>query len=316
MSTSVLIAVSAFLVVTFFTGIVLTMITEKGKYEKRVSKYLPIKKEEEKKKKNREGVFVKKISESMERAIHFSKYETILTQSGLKMTQGELFIWRVIGACVVVGIGYLYEFHFLLLILCGIIGFYLPILYIKRKRKLRLKKCSEQLGNALGTMANALRAGFSFMQAMKMVAEEIEDPLGPEFLNTLKEINYGVKIEDAFDNLLKRLPDRELEMVLTTLLIQRSSGGNLAYLLETMQETIIDRSRVQDEVKTLTAQGKMSSVIITLLPPALALYLTLVNPEYFNMLFSHPLGWGMLIVGGINMILGWLFINKIVHIEV
>ncbi|MEK5440603.1 type II secretion system F family protein [Fredinandcohnia sp. FSL W7-1320] len=316
MSTSLLIAISAFLVVTLFTGIVITMISEKGKYEKRVSKYLPIKKEEEKKKKNRESVFVKKVSESMERTIHFSKYETILTQSGLKMTQGELFIWRVIGACAVVGIGYLYELHFLLLIFCGIIGFYLPILYIKRKRKHRLKKCSEQLGNALGTMANALRAGFSFMQAMKMVAEEIEDPLGPEFLNTLKEINYGVKIEDAFDNLLKRLPDRELEMVLTTLLIQRSSGGNLAYLLETMQETIIDRSRVQDEVKTLTAQGKMSSVIITLLPPALALYLTFVNPEYFNMLFSHPLGWGMLIVGGINMILGWVFINKIVHIEV
>jgi len=316
MSTSLLIAISAFLVVTLFTGIVITMISEKGKYEKRVSKYLPIKKEEEKKKKNRESVFVKKVSESMERTIHFSKYETILTQSGLKMTQGELFIWRVIGACAVVGIGYLYELHLLLLIFCGIIGFYLPILYIKRKRKHRLKKCSEQLGNALGTMANALRAGFSFMQAMKMVAEEIEDPLGPEFLNTLKEINYGVKIEDAFDNLLKRLPDRELEMVLTTLLIQRSSGGNLAYLLETMQETIIDRSRVQDEVKTLTAQGKMSSVIITLLPPALALYLTFVNPEYFNMLFSHPLGWGMLIVGGINMILGWVFINKIVHIEV
>ncbi|MEH7225126.1 type II secretion system F family protein [Bacillus sp. JJ1566] len=316
MSNSLLIALSAFLVVTFFTGIIFTIIFEKGKYEKRINKYLPIKKAEEPKKKKREGVFVKKTSERIEQAIHFSKYETVLKQSGLKMSQAELFISRLIVACIGVGIGYFYELHFILLILCGMIGFYLPILYIKRKRKLRLRKCSEQLGGALGTMANALRAGFSFMQAMKMVAEEIEDPLGPEFLNTLKEINYGVKIEDAFDHLLKRLPDSELEMVLNTLLIQRSSGGNLAYLLETMQETIIDRSRVQDEVKTLTAQGKMSSVIITLLPPALALYLTLVNPEYFNMLFSHPLGWAMLVVGGFNMVLGWFFIKKIVHIEV
>jgi tight adherence protein B len=83
-----------------------------------------------------------------------------------------------------------------------------------------------------------------------------------------------------------------------------------------MQETIFDRSRVKDEVKTLTAQGKMSAIIITILPLALALYIKLVNPEYFQLLFSHPLGWAMVIIGSISIVLGWFFINKIVQIEV
>jgi tight adherence protein B len=219
-------------------------------------------------------------------------------------------------AVIIFMVGNLYNLHVLVCILLGAIGFYLPILYIKNKRKQRLNSSSIQLGEALGTMANALRAGFSFLQAFKMVAEEVDEPLGIEFKKALQDINYGISMEDAFENLLERLPDKELEIVLNTLIIQRASGGNLALLLETMQETIISRSRVKDEVHTLTAQGKMSALVITVLPIALAIYIRLVNPEYYQMLFSHPLGWVMVIVGSISILLGWLFIRKIIHIEV
>jgi tight adherence protein B len=300
---------------------VLSQIFEKKKYEKRLTKYVDfsdLRPSENKKETQNilENSSLKKVSKGIERVFNLSKYEQPLTQSGVKMSQGELFIVRVLLASMSIFVGYMLNFHLIVTIICGVIGFGLPILYVMRKRKKRLKMASNQLGEALGTMANSLRAGFSFIQTLNMVAKEVGDPLGPEFLKALQEINFGITVEEAFENLLNRLPDKELEIVLNTLVIQRSSGGNLAVLLETMQETIFDRCRVQDEVKTLTAQGKMSAVIITILPLALALYIKLVNPDYFQLLFSHPLGWVMVVIGSINIIMGWYFINKIVQIEV
>lgn len=312
---------AVFLISTVLFKLILSLLFEKGKYEKRLIKYVgPL--NLEKKEKNRDvhqgqkNSLIKMMAKGIETAIKLSKHEHLLLQSGVKLTQGELLLGRIMAALISMSIGFYYDLHFIFIIIIGVVGFILPIIYVKNKRKKRLQRCSEQLGLALGTLANSLRAGFSFMQAMKMVAKETGDPLGPEFLKALQDINYGITVEEAFDSLLKRLPDKELEIVLNTLIIQRSSGGNLALLLETMQETIIERSRVKDEVKTLTAQGKMSAVIITLLPIALALYLKLVNPEYFQLLFSHPLGWVMVVIGSFNIILGWLFIKKIVHIEV
>jgi tight adherence protein B len=310
-----------FIITTVLFKFVLSQIFEKKKYEKRLTKYVDFtelryseKKEETQPK--LENSSLKNMSKGIERVFNLSKYEQPLIQSGVKMSQGELFIGRVFLACISIFVGYILDFHFIVTIICGVIGFSLPIMYVMRKRKKRLKMASNQLGEALGTMANSLRAGFSFMQTLNLVAKEVGDPLGPEFLKALQEINYGITVEEAFQNLLDRLPDKELEIVLNTLIIQRSTGGNLAVLLETMQETIFDRCRVQDEVKTLTAQGKMSAVIITILPIALAIYIKLVNPDYFQLLFSHPLGWVMVVIGSISIIMGWFFINKIVQIEV
>ena len=310
-----------FFITTVLFKIVLSQIFGKKKYEKRLTKYIDfsnLRQSENKKEtqKKLENSSLKKVSKGIERVFNLSKYEQLLTQSGVKMSQGELLIGRVLLACISIFVGYILDFHFIVTIICGVIGFSLPIMYVMRKRKRRLKMASNQLGEALGTMANSLRAGFSFMQTLNMVAKEVGEPLGPEFLKAIQEINYGITLEEAFENLLNRLPDKELEIVLNTLVIQRSSGGNLAVLLETMQETIFDRCRVQDEVKTLTAQGRMSAVIITILPIALALYIRLVNPDYFQLLFSHPLGWVMVVIGSLSIIMGWFFINKIVQIEV
>ncbi|MCJ8009231.1 type II secretion system F family protein [Lederbergia wuyishanensis] len=312
---------TTFIICTVVFKLLLSLIFEKGKYEKRLRKYVfTLNQTETEKKKEaprrKKSSFITTAAKGIESIFNLSKQEHLLIQSGVKLSPGELIIGRFLVGLLCMFFGYVRDFHMLVIIVCGVIGFYLPTIYIKNKRKKRLQKCSEQLGSALGTMANALRAGFSFMQAMKMVASEIEDPLGPEFTKALQDINYGIPVEEAFQSLLERLPDKELDLVLNTLLIQRQSGGNLAYLMETMQETIIDRTRVKEEVKTLTAQGRMSAVVITILPVALALYIKLVNPEYFQMLFSHPLGWAMVIMGCLNILLGWLFIKKIVHIEV
>ena len=306
---------------TFLCKFVLSEVFEKKKYEKRLTKYIDLNvvMQSQKNKeiqRNLESSSLKKMSQWMESVFNLTKYEQLLKQSGVKLSSGELFIGRVMLAIIGIAIAYVLHLNFIFSIISGVIGFSLPILYVKKKRKKRLQLASNQLGEALGTMANSLRAGFSFMQTLNMVAKEVGEPLGPEFLKALQEINYGVTVEEAFQNMLERLPDKELEIVLNTLIIQRSTGGNLAVLLETMQETIFDRSRVQDEVKTLTAQGKMSAVIITILPIALAIYIKFVNPDYFQLLFSHPLGWVMVIIGSVSIILGWFFIHKIVQIEV
>ncbi|MEC5423998.1 type II secretion system F family protein [Virgibacillus sp. C22-A2] len=317
MTNTIYLLLGTFLLVTFFSKVILYLVFEKGKYENRLKKYIEYNDViEARKKPEQQDSLVKKASLAIEKVVNLSKNESLLIQSGVKLSLGELLIGRAMVAIIVMMIGYFYQLHFLIIALIGVIGFYLPIHYVKKKRKKRLQLCSDQLGSTLGTMANSLRAGFSFMQTMQMVAKEAGEPLGEEFTKAIQEINYGLSVEESFKNLLDRLPNKELEIVLNTLIIQRSSGGNLAFLLETIQETILDRNRVKDEVKALTSQGKMSSVIITLLPLALALYLKLVNPEYFEMLFSHPLGWVMVIVGSLNILLGWLFVKKIVQIEV
>ena len=316
--TNTLLFLVVFSIATLLFKLLLSLFIEKGKYERRLKKYVDSRVVETTNKKR--GVnpnsFLKKVSKAIENMINLTKNERLLSQSAVKLSLGELFIGRVLVAFIACSIGYFYQFHVIFLFVLGFIGFHLPILYVKKKRKKRLLMASKQLGEALGTMANSLRAGFSFMQTLNMVGKEIEEPLGPEFIKVIQEINYGISVEDAFRNMLERLPDKELKIVLNTLIIQRTSGGNLAFLLETMQETIFDRARVQDEVKTLTAQGKLSAVIITLLPIGLAVYIRLVNPEYFQLLFSHPLGWAMVIMGSISIVLGWFFINKIVQIEV
>lgn len=196
------------------------------------------------------------------------------------------------------------------------IGFILPKFILGIARKKSSKIATQQLIQAIGIMANSLRAGYSFMQVMKLATEEFPAPLGKEFKKVLENINLGVSLEEAFKQLQESFESQDLDMVLTSILIQRESGGDLAKLLDSVQETMISRVRVKDEVRTLTAQGKLSMWVIMLVPVGLAIYLQAVNPEYFNLLFQHVIGWVMLMMALLGVILGWIIINKIVDIEV
>lgn len=203
-------------------------------------------------------------------------------------------------------------FFFILPILCWVI----PVVYIRFRKEKRLSTCALQLPQALGMMATAMKSGFSFIQAMQIVAKEVPDPLGPEFGRTIREINLGISVEEAFKGLLIRLPNDNLNLVTTAILIQRSTGGNLAQILETIEETITERVRIKEDLRTLTAQGRMSAWIISLLPIVLGLILNLMSPDYFSPMLHHPLGKVFLGVGILSGIIGWVVIQKIVRIEV
>ncbi|MCL7746726.1 type II secretion system F family protein [Halalkalibacter alkaliphilus] len=245
-----------------------------------------------------------------------SQLEIELESAGLPLKVEEFITIRVVIFGFAFCLTLLMGIQLLLAIVFGLLAWKLPTFYLKKKKSARIAASAAQLPQVLEIMANSMKSGFSFMQAMQLVSREMPDPIGIEFQRTIKEINLGISTEEAFENLLQRLPNKDLEIVVTAVLIQRSTGGNLAVILETIQETITERVRMKDELKALTSQGRMSALVITLLPVILGLLLNVMNPDYFSPMFSHPLGLVLLGGGIFSGLLGWIFIQKVVTIEV
>jgi tight adherence protein B len=201
------------------------------------------------------------------------------------------------------------------LILC-FFGFIIPPLFVNKEQQKKLKKFDQQLVDALAIISNSLRAGHSFMQAIELVGKEMSDPLGKEFGRTFREIKLGTTIEDALNNLGQRVASDDLELIITAVLIQRQIGGNLAEIMDTISYTIRDRIRIQGEVKTLTAQGRLSGMVIGLIPLFLVGIMLLLNPGYLLPLFHSSLGLMMLTAGIAGEVIGVLCIKKIVMIDI
>lgn len=197
----------------------------------------------------------------------------------------------------------------------AIFGYMLPRIFLNLKIKQRAKAFNLQLADALILVANSLRTGYSFLQAVELVSREMAPPISVEFTKMLKEMNLGVTTEDAMNNLAKRIDSDDLDLVVTSVLIQRQVGGNLAEVLDNIAGTIRERLKIKGEIKTLTAQGRMSGLIIGFLPFALALVIYLMNPGYLLTLFTHPVGKMLLMMSFAGMVIGFFWIRKIVNIE-
>lgn len=194
--------------------------------------------------------------------------------------------------------------------------FAIPFIMLQFCRKRRMKAFGQQLGDALTLAANSLRTGYSFTQAFDMVAREMLPPISTEFARTVKETNLGIPMEEALVNMAKRVNSKDFDLVITSVLIQRQVGGNLAEILDNIARTIRERVRIRNEIKTLTAQGRISGLIISLLPFGLAVAIYSINPEYISLLFVHPVGRTILAVALAGQVIGILLIRRIVAIEV
>lgn len=195
------------------------------------------------------------------------------------------------------------------------LGAYLPVLFLKNARARRVKKFNDQLGDAITIMANSLRAGFSFLQSMDAISKELPAPISTEFGRALKEMRLGTTAEEAFQNLTQRIASEDLELIVTAVNIQKQVGGNLAQILDNIATTINERVRIKGEIKTLTAQGRISGLIIVLLPIFLCVAIFLMNPSYIGLLFTHPLGIAMVVGAVISELIGIVSIKKIINIE-
>lgn len=197
-------------------------------------------------------------------------------------------------------------------VLVGILmGFALLGLRIRRRRK----KFTNQLGDMLTMVANALRAGFSFMQAFELISREMDAPMGREVQLVVNEVNLGNTLESALDNMQRRVASPDFELVVTAVLIQRQVGGDLASILDTISETIAERVRMRRETQTLTAQGRLSGWVLVLIPFALGGFLSVVNPGYLQPLFDTELGRMCMIGAIVSELIGILVIRRIVDIK-
>ena len=242
--------------------------------------------------------------------------EMTLHRAGIPLKPEEYVMFQWISVIFFALFFYLLKASFFLLIIGGIIGFILPKVIVRSKQKKRLQQFNEYLPEMISTVVNALRAGFSFFQALRNVMEESPSPAKEELEIVLQEMQYGATVEESLNRMKERMPSNDLDLMIQAILIQRQVGGNLAVVLEKIVHTIRERIKIQGQIKTLTAQGKLSGMVVALLPVGLSGMLFLVNPSYILTLFTNPIGLGLLAVGGMSMILGFFFIMKITNIEV
>ena len=175
---------------------------------------------------------------------------------------------------------------------------------------------TNQLGDCLMMVANAMRAGFSFLQAMDLVAKEMEPPISAEFKHVMRDINLGASVERALDDMDKRVNSPDFSLVVTAVLIQQQVGGDLAHILDTISDTIQDRIRMRREIHTLTSQGRMSGYVLGVLPFALGAFISVVNPGYIEPLFTERLGQIAIAIAVVMVIIGFIIIQRIVNIDV
>jgi tight adherence protein B len=191
-----------------------------------------------------------------------------------------------------------------------------PFFYLIILKQQRMKRMRMQMVEALDLISRALKAGHAFTGGLRLAADEFDDPLGPEFAETLDEINFGVSVPEALKNLARRVDCSEMKYFVVGVILQRETGGNLAELMDTLAKLIRERFKFDGKVKTLSAEGKLSAVVLICLPFVIIAYLKLTQPDYMNLLFTDPIGRFMAVVAGIMMIIGIFVMTRMVKIDV
>ena len=204
-----------------------------------------------------------------------------------------------------------------------ILGFLLPRMWLARRKASRLSAFNKQLPDTITLVANALRAGSSFLQAIELVVRESRPPVSTEFSRVIREVNLGLPFDQAMENMVRRVRSDDFELMATAINIQHSVGGNLAEILDSIAYTIRERVRIKGEIRTLTAQQRLSGYVVGLLPFGLAGFIFLAAPTFFDPMFDPkvavaglPAGIIILGFGVLMMMIGFFFIQKIVDIEV
>ncbi len=197
----------------------------------------------------------------------------------------------------------------------AVVGVVVPIIFLNTKKKKRTKVFESQLGDSLVIICNCLRSGLSFQQAMDNIATEMSKPISIEFSRAVNEIKYGATMETALNNMVKRVKSPDLMLAMSAVNIQRQTGGNLSEILESISGTIRERLRIKGEIASLTAQGRMSGMLIGALPAVIAVILLVVTPDYLEPMYTTTIGKIMLLVAVVMEIMGFFAIRKVVTIE-
>ena len=260
--------------------------------------------------------FIKRVAKPIEKYHISQKLDFRLKQAGIPIFGGEFIILSIVGSIA----GFIFTYiatlniNFAMLAMVGMpLGFWI---WLSMRLDRRRQAFTEQLGDCLTTVANALRAGYSFQQAMDVVAREMEPPISTEFERVMTDMAMGVALETALEQMNKRIGSSDFDLVVTAVLIQREVGGNLAQILDTISDTINERIRMKREIKALTAQGRFSAWVLVALPFVVAVFCWFFNNEQMRMFITEESGRIALGIAVVMEIVGFVIIQKIVDIEV
>jgi tight adherence protein B len=238
-----------------------------------------------------------------------------LAQAELPLRVGEYLLIRwLCSLALAIAVAALFRAP-VLAIAGGAVGYFVPAVYVWYRTQQRKARLDEQLVDAMMLMAGGLRAGYSFLQGAEAVARELGAPIRDEFAALLQDLRVGVNVDDALLALSRRTGTEEFDMMVTAVLVQRQSGGNLAEILESIAHTIRERMRIRREVQTLTAQERMSSYVVGALPIVAFAFLTFVNPGYLDLLFGSLQGRIMLGASIVLELFGFFIIRRIIDIK-
>jgi tight adherence protein B len=276
-----------------------------------------------------ESVVVAGLSRVIERQDLATRLSTDLARADLKMKPAEfLLAWAAtpflfVAAAFVIGFIFPGFQNIVALVVFFLLGLYAPRFYLRMRQRRRLRQFGEQLPDTITLLANSLRAGSSFLQGIELVTREARPPISEEFERVVREMQLGVALQPALNNLVRRVASEDLELMVTAIQIQSQVGGNLATVLDAIAFTIRERIRIIGEINTLTAMQRYSGYVITLLPVGLAGILFLISPSYISVMLENPpemlglpLGVVFFIVGLISMGIGYILIRRIVDIKV
>ncbi len=239
-----------------------------------------------------------------------------IEQSGVKVSTSAMLL-LALGAGVLTGLaGMALTRSPLALPIGAALGFAAPFLVLKVKRSRRLRTFEEQFPEALDMIARALKAGHAFATGLKMAADELPEPVGPEFRKTFDEQNFGLPLKDSLDNLAKRIPLLDVRFFATAVLIQRETGGNLSEILENLGHVVRERFKILRQVRVYTAHGRFTGYVLLALPAFLGIALSFINPDHMNMLFRERMGQMMLLGALVMQTIGFLWIKQVIKIEV
>jgi tight adherence protein B len=310
-------------IVLLVTGLVVTARSERSLVDERLGRYL----EESEASRRTEREKTSPVGDWLERRLEKSSMgggiARELARADLKLKPGEYIATMLISA---IGVGFVFWWFFdrnnpipFFTVIGFIVGLYIPRFYVKRQQGKRLQRFDGQLSDMLNLMVNGLRAGYSTMQAMESVSKEMPPPICDEFRRVVQEMQIGLNMEQALDNLLRRIPSPDLDLVITAMNVQREVGGNLAEILDTISYTIRERVRIKGEIRVLTSQVIYSGRFLALMPLIIIGVLWVVNKPYMMQFFNPEtrfIGITALVIGGLMIIAGYYVMTRIANIDV
>jgi len=322
MNPLILIGGGVIVLILLIVGVIVSITSERSLVEERLGRFL----DEEKQEPEGEGgrsIITEWLNRRVSRSSMGDRVARELARADLKFKVVEYYALVFMSSVVTGFVAYLIQPFIASFVIGAIIGFFIPRFYVKRQQTVRLNKFNDQLSDMLNLVVNGLRAGYSTMQALEAVSRELPTPISDEFHRVVQEMQIGIPMEKALENLLRRIPSDDLDFVVTAINVQREVGGNLSEILDNISFTIRERVRIKGEIRVMTAQVRTSGLVLSLIPVFLSVALWFVSPEYIGSFFDESANLPQPLCGIIAVVIivgmissGYFVMMKIADIEV